>query len=208
LTALLEGRADLAACSRALTDEDVGIEATLLATDAIAVAVHPSNPVEQLTSAQLRLIFEGQITSWAAVGGADETIAPIGREAASGTRVSFESALGITSPAYGQELGETGIVRTAIASCSGAVGYLSASYADDSVKIIAVDGALPENDAVQSGAYPLSRPFLLCRRADDTCREVIDFLTYATGDAAQRLKQLGLQTPSDPTEAENFPSSS
>jgi hypothetical protein len=43
-------------------------------------------------------------------------------------------------------------------------------------------------------------------RADDTRRGVIDFLAYATGDAAQRLKQLGLQTPpSDSTKAQIFP---
>lgn len=194
LTALKEGRADLAACSRALGEEDEGIEAFLLASDAIGVAVHPSNSIQKLSHEQLRAVYEGVITDWSELGGDSGPIAAIGRESGSGTRSAFESALSIKTPVYSQELGETGIVRTAVAGCPGAIGYLSAAYADGSVRLLAVDEILPTEEAVRNGSYPLTRPFLLCRRAGDSDEKLCRFLSYAEKDGAALLKSAGFFT--------------
>ena len=73
--------------------------------------------VKNLTKAQLTDIFTGKITNWKDLGGSDEAIVVIGREAASGTRGAFEELLEVKNKcAYAQELDSTGAVLSS--SCA------------------------------------------------------------------------------------------
>ena len=64
--AIREGRADLAGVAGVPHDETLvgGVEATQIGKDAIAVIVHPSNPVARLSRSQLRGIFSGALRNW------------------------------------------------------------------------------------------------------------------------------------------------
>jgi phosphate transport system substrate-binding protein len=65
-----------------------------IANDGIAIVVHTSNPVQNLTIAQIKRIYTGQITNWNAVGGPNLPIVVISRDVASGTFEVFnEKAL-------------------------------------------------------------------------------------------------------------------
>ena len=72
IAALINGTVDMANASRRIKDEERddaeanGIEPVehVVAGDAIAIVVHPSNPVEGLTIPQLSAIFSGQISNW------------------------------------------------------------------------------------------------------------------------------------------------
>jgi phosphate transport system substrate-binding protein len=171
LQAVLAGRCDIGLSSRALTEEEQaqGLVGQVLAYDGLAVVVNPQNPVSDLTMEQLSAIYTGQITSWAAVGGADAPIVLIGREAGSGTREGFEEATGTRdSCPYRQELTATGDVLTAVSQNPYAIGYASLAAVQDSVKTVSVDGVFPGEDTVKSGAYPVRRPFLLVTGAGQT----------------------------------------
>jgi len=196
LAALKEGRADLAACSRALTPADGDLEAAVLALDAIAVVVHPDNPLKSIEPEVLRAVYEGEITDWSTLGSAAGAIVVVGRESASGTRMAFEAALGIVSPHHGQELGEDGIVRTAVAACPRAIGYLSAAKADASVRMLSIGGVSVTAESVKSGAYPLVRPFLLVSRPGAVSPAARRFLAYAAGAQGREiLSDCGLFLP-------------
>ena len=200
LQALRQGVCDIASCSRALTPQEVaGIDSRLVALDAIAVAVHPSNPVADLPMRTLRDIYAGKITDWSQLGGEKMPIVVVGREAGSGTRSAFESAVGLITPAlHSQEHSETGMLRTAVSAAPGAIGYLSFDYIDASVKQLSVDGVFPCEETVRSGNYPISRGFWLCTRIGESRSEVMDFLDYATGAAGRRvIRSLGM-LPSEP----------
>ena len=70
------------------------VEEVIIAYDALAVIVNPSNPVSQLTRQQLEAIFRGKITNWKQLGGPDMKIIVYSRETSSGTYEFFkESAL-------------------------------------------------------------------------------------------------------------------
>ena len=72
------------------------VEEVIIAYDALAVIVNPSNPVSQLTRQQLEAIFRGKITNWKQLGGPDMKIIVYSRETSSGTYEFFkESALKI-----------------------------------------------------------------------------------------------------------------
>lgn len=200
LLALRQGVCDIASCSRALTlHEAAGIDSRLVALDAIAVAVHPDNPVDDISMGTIHDIYAGKITDWSQLGGKEMPIVAIGREAGSGTRSAFEAAVGLTAPAvHSQEHSETGMLRTAVAAAPGAIGYLSFDYIDVSVKQLSINGVFPCEETVRLGRYPISRGFLLCTLAGESRSEVLDFLDYVTGKAGRRvIASLGM-LPAEP----------
>ena len=60
-----------------------------IARDGVAIAVHSSNPVSELTVEQVAKIYSGEITNWSEVGGEDRPIVLLSRESNSGTYVYF-----------------------------------------------------------------------------------------------------------------------
>ncbi|MEI3552695.1 MAG: substrate-binding domain-containing protein [Acutalibacteraceae bacterium] len=81
------------------------------------MAVHKDNPVSDLTQEQIAKIFTGEITNWSEVGGQDQAITVLGREASSGTRDGFEAIFGVEGEAkYAAELTSTGEVLNRVAS--------------------------------------------------------------------------------------------
>ena len=95
LEAVASKTTDIGDSSRSLTDEEKakGIEENIVAIDGIATITNKSNKVTNLTKDQLAKIYTGQITNWKDLGGQDEAIVVIGREAGSGTRGAFEDVL-------------------------------------------------------------------------------------------------------------------
>ena len=89
--AVNSGTALIGDLSRNLKDEENPdqFEINQIAIDGIAIAVNKDNPVTELTSEQITQIFTGEITNWKDLGGNDQAITVIGREAASGTSDGF-----------------------------------------------------------------------------------------------------------------------
>ena len=67
VTSTQEGICDIGMASRDLKDTETGVTATTIAQDGIAVIVNNENPVENLTSDQVKSIFTGETTVWADV---------------------------------------------------------------------------------------------------------------------------------------------
>lgn len=191
LSALTNGRTDIAACSRELLEDDVGVTGFKVAVDAVAVAVNPSNPIVEISKKQLVEIYTGQITNWSQLGGEDSPIVIIGREAGSGTRSAFESSLNIENADHSQELPESGMIRTAVAALENSIGYFSLADADESVKLLAVDGIKPTTKTTLSGEYPITRPFIFVIRDDENRKEIMNFIDYVLKEGQKTVKALG-----------------
>lgn len=191
IEAASNGSADIGLASRALKEEEKAgaLTETVIAKDGIAIVVNPQNTVEDLTVEQIAAIAKGEITNWSEVGGADAEIAFIGREAGSGTRGAFEE---ITETAdvcvYNQELTSTGAVKTAVATTPGAVGYVSLSSVDDTVKALKVDGVAPSEETVLDGTYAIQRPFVFATKTDTALSDAAQaFFDFATDPANAEL---------------------
>ena len=97
IAAMINGTVDIANASREMKPEEISAaEANgitpiefVVARDAIAVVVHPDNPIDRLTLAQVSDIYTGNITNWSEVGGEDRPIVLLSRESNSGTYVYF-----------------------------------------------------------------------------------------------------------------------
>ncbi len=198
IAAVLAGSADIGNSSRSLRkdEKDCGAVGNIVALDGIAVVTDADNPVVSLTTEQLTDIYTGKIRNWQEVGGTDEAIVVIGREAGSGTRCAFEKLLEIEERcAYANELDSTGAVMARAATVPGAVGYVSLDVLDDTVHVLAIDGIKPTQEAIQSGSYLLQRPFIMVTDGELSVqsKEVRAFFSYLKSKEGQKLiRSVGL----------------
>ena len=200
IEAVTNGTADIGNSSRSLKDEEkaAGVVENVVAIDGIAVCVDPANEVADLTKEQLTNIYNGTITNWKEVGGADEPIIVIGREAGSGTRGAFEELVDLKDACkYANELDSTGAVIAKVASTPGAIGYASLDALDDSVKALSLEGVEATADNIKAGNYFLSRPFVMATKGEISEQNdlVQAWFDFVLGDEGQQVaSEVGLIT--------------
>ena len=189
ITGASEGTLDIGLSSRALKDDETGLDSTTFALDGIAIIVNNENTVEDLSLEQIKGLATGEITNWSEVGGPDAPVVLIGREAGSGTRDGFESIVGVEDVCkYEQEIPSTGGVIAAVASNPNAFGYASLSAVDDSVKAVTVGGVAATEETVQDGSYQIQRPFVLVTQTEGDLSEAAQaFFDFATSTDANDL---------------------
>lgn len=200
IEAVTNGTADIGNSSRSLKDEEkaAGVVENVVAIDGIAVCVDPANEVADLTKEQLTNIYNGTITNWKEVGGADEPIIVIGREAGSGTRGAFEELVDLQDACkYANELDSTGAVIAKVASTPGAIGYASLDALDDSVKALSLEGVEATAENIKAGNYFLSRPFVMATKGEVSEQNdlVQAWFDFVLGDEGQQVaSEVGLIT--------------
>lgn len=189
--AVLNGTADIGNASRALKDSEKGeLTENIVAIDGIAIVTDLSNVVSDLTMEQLAAIYKGEITNWSAVGGNDQVIVVIGREAGSGTRGAFEELLGVEEECnYAQEIDSTGAVIAKVQTTPGSIGYVSLDILDDSTKALMLDGVEVSVANIQSGDYPLQRPFVMATKGtiDQQSEKVQALFEFIFSDAGTSI---------------------
>ncbi len=200
IEAVTNGTADIGNSSRSLKDEEkaAGVVENVVAIDGIAVCVDPANEVADLTKEQLTNIYNGTVTNWKEVGGADEPIIVIGREAGSGTRGAFEELVDLVDGCkYANELDSTGAVIAKVASTPGAIGYASLDALDDSVKSLSLEGVEATAENIKAGNYFLSRPFVMATKGEISEQNdlVQAWFDFVLGDEGQQVaSEVGLIT--------------
>ena len=162
------------------------LHATVVAKDGIVMVANPANPLTNLTTAQIRDIFNGKITTWQELGGAAGDIHLVSREAGSGTRVSFEqiiTGVSLTKNALIQD--SNGSIRETVANDPDALGYLSHGLINERIKPLTVDGMGCTHEAIQSGDYKLIRPIFLLTK-ETLSPEVQEFIDYIVSSEGQK----------------------
>lgn len=190
----IQGIVDIGTSSRELTEDEAkqlsskGWQEIKIAEDGIAVIVHKSNPVSNLTIDQIRDIFSGKIKNWKEVGGKDAKIVVVTREEGSGTRGAFEEIVmgksaKITDSAIVQP--STGAVKTTVSQDENAIGYISIGVLDSTVKGVKVEGVEPTEKNVKLGKYKIKRPFLFLVSKNPTkvTKAFVDFVLSDEGQA-------------------------
>ncbi len=148
---------------------DAGLWAAPIGQDGIAVIVHAATLTPALTLDDLRRIFQGQIATWADLGGTDQPITIVSRDSGADTRHIFEAlVLGDHKPALGARLAlSSQSVVDIVGSTPGAVGYVSMAFLTDSVRAVPLAGHsgepsyLPTPATVSQDLYPLRAPVLV-----------------------------------------------
>lgn len=202
LAALPENTTDIAMASRRIKFGEkmkfakIGLEVkeVVVAYDALAVVVNPSNPVDRLTREQLEAIFRGKITNWKEVGGPDRRIVVYSRETSSGTYEFFKESV-LSNKNYMSSIlsmPATGAIIQSVRQTCGAIGYIGLAYLNPYVKALAVsyDGgrnyALPSVENAFDGSYPVVRPLYYYYDAAKE-EQVAPFVSYILSQEGQRL---------------------
>jgi phosphate transport system substrate-binding protein len=193
---IAERKVDIAMASRELTDEEkisLGnkFQEYPIGYGDIVMAVSPAiydAGVTDLTSDQIKNIYQGNITNWKDLGGPDESIYVVARMSGSGTMDIFnDEILGNASaetPGVSTYTLSDGEAATAIAGSNKAIGYLGLMYAQTgNIKPIALDGIQPGVESLRNGVYRLTRKLSLYTYGDPSpgIKIFIDFLHSAKG---------------------------
>ncbi|MDF2611099.1 MAG: phosphate transporter substrate-binding protein, partial [Lachnospiraceae bacterium] len=133
-------------------------------------------------------IYSGEITNWSEVGGNDADIIVVSREGASGTRGAFEELTGLEDVGLTESatvVEGNGNVQATVAGNENAIGYVSFSFIDETVKPLTLEGVDANADNVKAGSYLLSRPFLFAYKAENLTDVTKAFLDFVVTSEAQ-----------------------
>lgn len=208
ITALINGTVDIANASRRIKPEEeaaarannIEPQEIIIALDAIAVVVHPSNPVNELTLQQISDIYSGKITNWKEVGGEDRPIVLLSRETNSGTHVYFlEEVIRL-----GQKDNKTLFspdtlllpssegISAEVRQNPNAIGYDGLGYVTHDMKTINVarspEGPFwpPTVETVNAGQYPIARELYLYI-ASNASEPITTYIAWLHSPEAQRI---------------------
>ncbi len=211
IAAMINGTVDIANASREMKPEEIaaakanGITPVefVVAWDAIAIVVHPANPVNGLTLQQLSDIYTGKITNWREVGGEDRPIVLLSRESNSGTYMYFLEhvvRLGqkndlLFSPDTLLMPSSEGI-SAEVRQNRNAIGYDGLGYVTPDMKVLAIARdenspyVLPSIETVNDGSYPISRPLYMYTPGEPT-GQVKEYIEWVLTDGQALVAELG-----------------
>ena len=201
--ALIDGQCQVADMSRFMKEKEFKAAvangamptATAVAMDGIAIIVNPVNSVKNLTVAQVRAIYKGEITNWKELKGPDMPIIMISRDSSSGTYETFEKLVmkkeKINNNA--EYVGSNGQMRARVQSTKGAIGYVGLGFVDKTVKAVTVNNIPATKKTVSSGVYPIARAlFMFTNGYPKPGSNVHKFVTmYLSDDGQSIIERIG-----------------
>ena len=212
IASLMIRTADIANASREMKTEEIQAAKAngftpvefIVARDAIAVVVNPSNPVRALTMQQISDIYTGKITNWRQAGGEDRPIVLLSRESNSGTYVYvLEHVIRMGDPKSKLLFSPDTLLMPSSEGISSevrqnpnAIGYDGLGYVTPDQKVLAVAGdangpsVLPSIATVNDGSYPISRS-LYMYTAGEPGGQLMTYLDWVLGPGQRLVSQLG-----------------
>lgn len=204
IAALLNGTTDICESSRDMKKKEydmakqkgLDVHRVAVALDGIAVFLHESNPVKDLSLAQLKGIYTGAITNWKEVGGPDAQIIVYSRENNSGTYAFFkEHVLNEEDFAdRAQTLPGTSAVVNAVSKDKNGIGYGGIAWAAGTkfvpVKVDDTSAAItPTMESITSGVYPISRELYWFFNGKPT-GEIKKLVNWTLSEEGQKVAEL------------------
>ncbi len=191
------------------TADAKGLELTLtpIGKEAFVFFVHADNPVESLSSEDLRMIYSGEITDWSSVGGDAKEIRAFQRPEDSGSQTALLRFMGevpvVEAPRENIEEGMGGIIDQVAEykNHKNAIGYTFRFYgeemaANELIQYLAIDGIVPSVDAIQKDEYPLTSEFYIVT-TQYSSPEALVLAAWFTSAQGQRLVEKAGYVPLD-----------
>jgi phosphate transport system substrate-binding protein len=189
-----DGKLDIAAISRQLSDEEskLGLETAEFGKTATALFTHPDVGVKSLTADQVRAIFTGKVINWAEVGGPKLPIVVFVRAEDNGATTAMRKSLfkELVFAKQSQLVDKSDQLQVAVEGTPGGIGYSGWSgllVKGTTAHSIALDGIGPTD-----AGYPILQPLVLCYRSDhkEQVQPLIDWFHSEHGQAA--LRKIGV----------------
>ena len=193
------------------TEMNEQILTTQIGKEAFVFFTQADNPVDNLTSDQIRAIYHGDITNWKDVGGKRQKIVAFQRPENSGSQVMMNYFMGDVEMADPKKveivnIGPMGGVVEQVAQYNdeaGAIGYtfkyfLTGLNQEENVKILSVDGVYPSTENIENGTYPAIASLVCATLASNEKQSVKDMMNFILSDDGQEIiKETGYAPLSD-----------
>ncbi|WP_339437222.1 phosphate ABC transporter substrate-binding/OmpA family protein [Pseudomonas sp. EL_65y_Pfl1_R32] len=203
--ALKKATADLAASSRPIKDSElVDLDPLgdlkspdaeqVIAIDGLAIILNPRNPLNALNTEQLAQIFNGEISTWEALGGVGGPIHLYARDDQSGTYDTFKELVlrlrGKPLAAGAKRFESSEQLSDAVSQDPQGIGLIGLPYVRQAKAVAIVDGdsqpMLPLNSLIATEDYPLSRRlffYLPPSGRNPWAKALVDFTQSSKGQA-------------------------
>lgn len=187
--AIVDGETDILFCASPSAEqkayaEEKGVELVYVPVglEGFVFFVNENNPVDNLTTDQVRDIYGGTYTNWSQVGGPNRIINPVTRLEGSGSQSAMNSFMG------GREIAP----KSPLAITGGSIGfsfryYMDGIVANKGVKMLSLNGVYPSAENIQNGTYPIIAKFYAIYRADNTNENIPILIDWILSDEGQKL---------------------
>ena len=187
--AIVDGETDILFCASPSAEqkayaEEKGVELVFVPVglEGFVFFVNENNPVDNLTTDQVRDIYGGKYKNWSQVGGPNRVINPVTRLEGSGSQSAMNAFMGDRKIAPKSPLAITG----------GSIGFSFRNYMDGivankGVKMLSLNGVYPSAENIQNGTYPIIAKFYAIYRADNTNENITVLIDWILSDEGQRL---------------------
>lgn len=188
------GDADLGGVSREMTaPEKASVGSFTIGVSGTAVAVNASHSVSNLTKAQVRGIFAGEIKDWSQVGGTAGEIKVFVREPSAATRQVFDEYIFGGKATYRSDytpVDSADSTLKALYSFKDAVSMLTITantLKDPTIKLLSLDGVAPTLANLNSGQYPMRRPLYIVYSATKPKPAIVALVEFAKSAEGQKI---------------------
>ncbi len=173
-------------------------EYTPIGTEAFVFFVHKDNPIENLTTEQVKAIYSGKITNWKELGGKNEEIAAFQRNEGSGSQSMLERFMGDTpimdAPSELVNDLMIGIIEKVsdYKSKSNSIGFSFRYYVEGiiknpDIKMLSIDGVSPTAENIRNGSYPIVTPIYAVTYEENENENVDKLLEWILSDEGQKI---------------------
>ena len=170
---------------------------TQIGWEAFVFFVHKDNPINSLTTEQIKGIYSGEITNWSQVGGSDEEIIPFQRDNNSGSQSMMIRFMGDTPLMQAETKviqGMGAVVEEVVdyQSRAGSIGYSFRYYLEGivqnpEVKMIAVEGVAPTAENIRNNTYPIVTPVYAVTYENNPNPNVARLVEWILSDEGQYI---------------------
>ncbi|MCF7859091.1 MAG: PstS family phosphate ABC transporter substrate-binding protein [Candidatus Cloacimonetes bacterium] len=165
--------------------QGVNLVENVVANDAIAIIVNPSNTIDTITIEQIKGIYSGSITNWKDLGGKSQPIVVVSRDVSSGTFEVFNEKVMGGSQVLDSALmlASNNPVATTVKDTPGAIGYVGIGYLSSNVKGLMINDVMPSKETVLNKTYPIARTLHMYTngRPRGMAKKYIDFVLSPAG---------------------------
>ena len=188
-TAIVDGDTDILFCAAPSAAqkqyaEEKGAELVYVPVrlEAFVFFVNENNPVDGLTTDQIRGIYGGEYTNWKQVGGPNRVINPVSRLSGSGSQSAMDAFMGDTLT----------VGKSPFALFGGSIGFSFRYYMDGivgnkEVKMLSLNGVYPSPENIQNGTYPIIAQFYAIYRADNGNENIPILIDWLLSDEGQQI---------------------
>lgn len=175
---------------------------TPIAKEAFVFFVNSANPVDNLTTQQIKDIYNGKTKNWQPLGGDDRRILAFQRPEGSGSQTLLQHIMGdtpIMEPLKEEYIGDMGGIGTQVANYNGEAGALGFSFKffltgmlgrkDAPVKMLAIDSVYPTDENIRSGKYPFTTNLYAITLKSNTKPHLQSFLKWMQSPQGQEIAE-------------------